>query len=124
MITRQSPIAAVVLPLAVCLLPATLFPETGFPATVVARVAKRTVEGSADTRHSPIPVVTETGEVARSSARIDYELRANDSTVLIVRTTSDFPVGACVTLSGYADGPSRTHFSFGKAKLEPSDQCR
>jgi hypothetical protein len=95
--------------------------ETEYPAKLVARVAKRT----GGEQHSPIPIVTESGEVIRSRAvRIDYELRANDGTLLIVQATSEFPVGACVMLSGYADGPSRTHFSFGRAQLEPSDECR
>jgi hypothetical protein len=93
--------------------------ETEYPATVIARVANRS-----SVQHSPIPIVKESGEVVRSAARVDYELRANDGTILIVQATSEFPVGACVTLFGYADGPSRTHFSFGRAQLEPSDQCR
>jgi hypothetical protein len=114
----------VVLALAGFLLAPALLSQTGYPATAVARVTKRATEGSRDTHHSPIPAITQTGEVLRSRARIDYELRANDGSVLIVQTASDFPVGACVTVSGYADGPSRTHFSFGRAKLEPSDQCR
>jgi len=109
--------------------------ETEYPATVVGRVAKRTVAGSSpiaekenptaitQTPHSSIPIVTSSGEVIRVRPRIAYELRANDGTLLIVQATSDFPVGACVALSGYADGPSRTHFSFGRAALEPSDQC-
>jgi len=106
------------------LLPPALHSQTGYPATAIARVTKRAAEGSRDTHYSPIPAITQTGEVVRSAARIDYELRAEDGRVLIVQTTSDFPVGACVTVSGDADGPSRTHFSFGRAKLEPSDQCR
>ena len=93
--------------------------DTGYPATVVARVVKRT-----GVQHSPIPIVTESGEVVRGKTRIDYELRANDGTLLVVQATSEFPVGACVMLSGYADGPSRTHFSFGRAHLEPSDRCQ
>ena len=110
--------------------------ETEYPATVVGRVAQRTVAGSVPivdpkenptattyTPHSPIPMVTSSGEVIRARPRIAYELRANDGALLIVQATSDFPVGACVVLSGYADGPSRTHFSFGQARLEPSDQC-
>src|SRR5215510_12874994 len=110
--------------------------ETDYPATVVGRIVKRTVAGSAPivdpkenptatthTPHSPIPVVTSSGEVIRAGPRIAYELRAKDGTLLIAQAASDFPVGACVALSGYADGPSRTHFSFGRARLEPSDQC-
>jgi hypothetical protein len=64
------------------------------------------------------------GELVRSKARIDYELRANDGTLLIVQSTSEFAIGACVMLSGYADGPSRTHFSFGRAQLKSSDRCQ
>lgn len=94
--------------------------QTDYPTTIVARVANRTT----GLQHSPIPVVKPDGELVRSKARIDYELRANDGTILIVQTTSEFPVGACVILSGYADGPSRTHFSFGRAQLEPSDRCQ
>lgn len=105
-------------------LPPALLSQTGYPATAVGRIAKRTVQGSGDTRTSPIPAVTKTGEIVRTTARIGYELRADDGTVLIVQTTSDFPVGACVAVSGYADGPSRTHFSFGRATLAASDQCQ
>src|SRR5215470_15867973 len=75
--------------------------ETEYPATVVGRVAKRTVAGSvpvADSKetptatthtpHSPIPIVTSSGEVIRAGPRIAYELRANDGTLLIVQTAS------------------------------------
>lgn len=113
-------IGAATLLLVACSVPPHSSTKTDYPATVVARVAKRTT----GTQHSPIPMVTASGELVRSKARIDYELQANDGTVLIVQTTSDFPVGACVMLSGYADGPSRTHFSFRRAQLEPSDQCQ
>jgi hypothetical protein len=106
--------------LVACSVPYYRSTETEYPAEVVARVAKRT-----DPQHSPIPIVTESGEVIRSrGVRIDYELRTNDGTLLIVQTTSEFPVGTCVKLSGYADGPSRTHFSFRRAQLEPSDRCQ
>lgn len=113
------PIGAAFLLLAACSLQSQRSTETEYPATVVARVAKRT-----GVQHSPIPIATGSGELVRSKARVDYELLANDGTLLIVQATSEFPVGACVTLSGYADGPSRTHFSLGRAQLEPSDQCR
>ena len=111
--------AASLLP-AACSVPPRWSTQTDYPVTVAARVAKRT----GFLQHSPIPIMTASGELIRSKPRIDYELRANDGTVLIVQTTSEFPVGACVELSGYADGPSRTHFSFGRAKLEPSDRCQ
>jgi hypothetical protein len=112
-------IGALFLPLVACSVQPHSSRETEYPATVVARVAKRTI-----VQHSPIPIVKESGEVVRSSARVDYELRASDGTILVVQATSEFPVGACVRLFGYADGPSRTHFSFGRAELEPSDRCR
>jgi hypothetical protein len=103
-----------------CSVPSYRSTETEYPAKLVARVTKRT-----GVQHSPIPIVTESGEVIRSrGVRIDYELLANDGTLLIVQATSDFPIGACVMLSGYADGPSRTHFSFGRAELKASDRCQ
>jgi hypothetical protein len=111
--------APVFLLLVACSVPSDRFTETAYPASLVARVVKRT-----GVQHSPIPIVTESGEVIRSKARIDYELRTNDGTLLIVQATSEFSVGTCVALSGYADGPSRTHFSFGRAQLEPSDECQ
>lgn len=113
-------IGAASLLLGACSVPPNWSTQTDYPATVVARVAKRT----GFLQHSPIPIVTASGELVRSKARIDYELRADDGTILIAQTTSDFPVGACVMLSGHADGPSRTHFSFGRAQLEPSDRCQ
>ena len=113
-------VGAASLLLVACSTPRHWSTQTDYPATIVARVAKRTT----GLQHSPIPIVKADGELVRSKARIDYELRANHGTVLIVQTTSEFPVGACVMLSGYADGPSRTHFSFGRAQLEPSDRCQ
>src|SRR5262245_17566707 len=112
-------IAAACLLLAGCSTPPHSLRKTDYPATIVGRVVKRT-----DPQHSPIPMVKESGEIVRSRPRVDYELRANDGSVLIVQAAMEFPVGACVSLSGYADGPSLTHFSFGRAELEASDQCR
>jgi hypothetical protein len=111
---------AAFLVLVACSVPSYRLTETEYPVSVVARVAQR----SGDWQHSPIPIVTRSGEVIRTRARIDYELRTDDGTILIVQATSEFPVGACVALSGYADGPSRTHFSVGRAQLEPSDRCQ
>ena len=113
-------VGAASLLLVACSTPRHWSAQTGYPATIVAWVANRTT----GLQHSPIPAVKADGELVRSKTRIDYELRANDGTVLIVQTTSEFPVGACVMVSGYADGPSRTHFSFGRAQLEPSDRCQ
>jgi hypothetical protein len=41
-------------------------------------------------------------------SRIDYQLQVGDGSILIVQTTPEFPVGACVTLFGHADGPGQS----------------
>jgi hypothetical protein len=113
--------------------------ETDYPGSAIAKVVRRNdvpstplVEPSekplsiniVNTRHGPLPVVTGDGSgLVRSTARFDYELRTNDGTLLIVQSESAFEVGACLAVTGYADGPSRTHYSLGRARLERSDRC-
>src|SRR5688572_6375233 len=53
-----------------------------------------------------------------------YEIRSPDGTLHIVRSDTPFKVGACVKFSGHADGPSRTHWSYGRVTLELSTACR
>lgn len=52
-----------------------------------------------------------------------YQIRAKDGTLHIAATESEFEVGSCVSFSGYADGPSRTHWSRGRVKVERSNEC-
>jgi len=121
-----------------CSVPPHWTTETDYPATAIARVVKRSDIPSTPlvdpqenppsiiivpTRSGPILIATGSHGIARSASRIDYELRTKDGTLLVVQTSTEFPVGTCVALSGYADGPSRTHFSLGRAQLSPSDAC-
>ena len=110
--------------------------ETDYPGTAVGVIELRRDERSRpavlnrDGTAANIPVVVGPVVVPVSSAglfrtpsAIRYEIRASDGTVLLVDVRDQFQVGDCVRVSGYADGPSRTHWSLGRAKLESSKDC-
>lgn len=111
--------------------------ETSYPANEIARVVKRNGVASAaivdpstplaitivGTKHGAIPVVTGDGGIVRTTPYIHYELRTNSGEILLVQSESVFELGTCLALSGYADGPSRTHYSLGRARLELGDGC-
>jgi hypothetical protein len=111
--------------------------ETDYPANAIARVVKRNGIASAPivdpstplsisivgTKHGAIPFVTGDGGLVRTTPYTHYELLTNDGEILLVQSESEFALGTCVALSGYADGPSRTHYSLGRARLESSDGC-
>jgi hypothetical protein len=52
-----------------------------------------------------------------------YEVRASDGTLHLIQSEGDFAVGSCVSFSGYADGPSRTHWSRGRVTLKAAASC-
>src|SRR5262245_46960449 len=103
--------------------------ETDYPANAIARVVSRSGVPSAPvadpstplsvrfvgTKYGAIPIVTGGGGLVRTTPYIHYELRTNDGRTLLVQSEVDFGLGACIALSGYADGPSRTHYSLGRA---------
>ncbi|MCE2999643.1 MAG: hypothetical protein ACK59Y_10560 [Betaproteobacteria bacterium] len=53
-----------------------------------------------------------------------YQIQKNDGTLLVLQSEARIPTGACIVISGYADGPSMTHWSFGRTKVGPSDGCK
>src|SRR5438067_959127 len=52
-----------------------------------------------------------------------YQIRAKDGTLHILANKVEFQIGDCVAFSGYADGPSRTHWSSGRTTLVRSTDC-
>ena len=50
--------------------------------------------------------------------RYIFEVKASDGTTHIVGTQTAFSVGDCISFEGYADGPSRTHWSTGRVTVE------
>ena len=55
--------------------------------------------------------------------KFHYQIRAKDGTLHLLANDAAFDIGTCVTFSGYADGPSRTHWSFGRTTLVRSADC-
>lgn len=53
-----------------------------------------------------------------------YQIRDKDGTLHIVGSEVRVKVGSCVAFSGYADGPSRTHWSLSRVMLERSLNCQ
>lgn len=110
-------------------------PEADYPGSATGRIEARTE------RRPPKSIVPDRRPAdallpghrvlfsvpAASARRIRstflYEIRAIDGVVHIVGSFQDFEMGACVSISGYADGPSRTHWSPGRVKLERSTAC-
>ena len=71
----------------------------------------------------PLPLRIETGALIRTPHYFHYQVRAKDGTLHILASDLPFEVGSCVAFSGYADGPSRTHWSLGRVTLERSTDC-
>ncbi len=65
----------------------------------------------------------DTALLHRTPNRVDYHIQGSDGTLHIMSSTVAFPKGACIAWTGYADGPSRTHWSFGRVRMEKSDKC-
>ena len=62
-------------------------------------------------------------KIEGAPARYVYEVQSADGTLHIVSTRETFPVGSCVSWTGFADGPSRTHWSMGRVEVRRSDMC-
>jgi hypothetical protein len=110
--------------------------ETDYPGSAVGKIEVRKDFGAApavvnrDGTAATIPVLVgpvvvpvTSAPFLRTPSGIRYEIRVKDGTLLLVDAKDEFDVGACVRVSGYADGPSRTHWSLGRAKLERSGEC-
>lgn len=111
--------------------------QTDYPGSGLGTIQARTERGGGPTAFGPdgkpvvyrIPVIgkntgfqVETSGPPGSTSFV-YEIRGVDGTVHIVGSKSPFAIGSCVAFSGYADGPSRTHWSVGRVTLEPSNNC-
>ena len=109
--------------------------ETNYPGSAVGKVEARWNSGSrpkvvnrdGSPATIPVPVgplvVPITSGLFRTPPSTRYEIRTADGTLLLVDANEEFDVGACVRVSGYADGPSRTQWSLGRSKLESSNNC-
>lgn len=111
--------------------------ETEWPGTAVGRVVASTFSPSGPAVVGPdgkpiyvvIPIkgtgLAIQGPVGgETPEHFHYQVRANDGTLLVLQSDARIPVGACIVISGHADGPSMTHWSFGRTKVEPSWGCK
>jgi len=109
--------------------------QTDYSGGAVGKIQSRTERGGGPTAFgpdgkpyvAPVPVggvviPVESGGLPGSRSYI-YEIRAADGTLHIVGSRATFEIGSCVAFSGYADGPSRTHWSVGRVTLERSTNC-
>jgi hypothetical protein len=111
--------------------------ETSWPGSAVGRVVASTFSPSAPAvvgpdgkpvevpiflKGRPVPIRVAAG--GSTPEHYHYQVQANDGTLLILQSDARLPVGACIAISGYADGPSMTHWSFGRAKVEQSADCK
>lgn len=110
--------------------------QTDYPGTGVGRIEDRSVVESAPAFYGPdgeparipvqvgaTPTTIDSRFLYRTPGRVVYQIRTGDGTLHVVSTDRDFAVGACVHWTGYADGPSRTHWSAGRVQVEKSDEC-
>lgn len=105
--------------------------QTDYPGEGTGIVESRTGPGGDVSARSStlIPVgnifvpVPEREIVIPTPGKFRYQIRARDGTLHLVANDAAFDVGACVAFSGYADGPSRTHWSFGRTVMVKSDAC-
>lgn len=111
--------------------------ETSWPGSAVGRVVASTFSPSGpavvgpDGKPAVIPIFLKGSSVpiqvpagGSTPEHYHYQVRANDGTLLVLQSDVALPVGACIAISGYADGPSMTHWSFGRAKVEQSAGCK
>jgi hypothetical protein len=101
---------------------------TSYPGEGAGIIEKSSVVASAplteDTRIVAVPVgkgfvpIPVSGSVVRHTGRVVYEIRSADGTLHILSTPELFERGTCVAWKGFADGPSRTHWSMGRVQVE------
>lgn len=124
--------AAALLPVALagCVLPYS--GETPYPGSGLGKIVSRaehsgiTVNGIEDALFMMKDKSTRFAhplEIEGSPTRFVYEVESTDGTLHIVSAHELFPVGSCVSWAGFADGPSRTHWSMGRVEVKPSDMC-
>lgn len=119
-----------------CTVPVPIPKETPYPGSGFGRIESRgqsfaspvTVDEKGRPITLRVPVVgvglIETNSsVVQYRGSFHYQIRAQDGTLHILANESEFQVGDCVRFSGYADGPSRTHWSRGRTTLERSNDC-
>jgi len=109
-------------------------PITNYPGSVLGVVERKTVVGGGPIAYGrdgrplsvPVPVGGAVIFVPQlpSPRSFLYEVRDTEGTLHIVTYESEFDVGNCVTLTGYAEGPSRTHWSKERIKVSRSEECR
>lgn len=108
--------------------------DTAYPGSAFGKIEIRSQYGGTDPSVNPatVPVLVPAGKTLVlidlpvtpvAPIRHHYQIRSPDGTLHIVSTELDFPVGSCVAWSGYADGPSRTHWSMGRVEVMRSDKC-
>ena len=59
----------------------------------------------------------------RTPRTFHYQVRSSDGTLHIIGSEAEHEIGSCVAFSGFADGPSRTHWSSRRVTLEKSTNC-
>ena len=120
-------IALAILPLAGCVVKMPYKYETDYPGNGVGRIEKRVDVPSSPIGNVTVPVgklFVKLPAPQRYPGRIQYQIRGNDGTLHILSSDVPFEVGSCVAFAGFADGPSRTHWSFGRVTLlEGSKGC-
>src|SRR6267143_3584786 len=111
--------------------------ETNYRGGATGVVEKRTAVGGPSTsssdsdRRSEVPVPTGKTVIfvpapsgpLFSPRYFTYEIRSKDGTVHIAQYDTEFEVGSCIEFSGFADGPSRTHWSRNRISMQRSDKC-
>jgi len=102
--------------------------ETSWPGSGVGRIENRgdSPSGPVGGPQKGLPLVTVFGEPVvrapyvtpfRTPHTFHYQVRSPDGTLHVIASEAEFEVGTCIAFSGYADGPSRTHWSLGRATL-------
>lgn len=71
-----------------------------------------------------VPVPIPQGTYSFEGRSFNYEILDARGTLHIVQHDTLFEVGDCVEFSGYADGPSRTHWSRPRVTMERSAKCQ
>jgi hypothetical protein len=122
-------ILASVVVLTACAAPVPYSTETAWPGSGTGKVEARTESESGpqvvdrDGNQATLPLrflginrdVPLGGRIPR---HFHYQVRALDGTMHLIQSEGEFAVGSCVAFSGYADGPSRTHWSRGRVQVK------
>jgi hypothetical protein len=100
---------------------------TDYAGNGIGRIEKRVDVPSASAVTVPVRVGVTVFEIpgpVRYPGRIQYQIRSSDGTLHVLSSDIPFEIGSCVAFAGFADGPSRTHWSFGRVtSIELSKNC-